>query len=83
MATSTLRQQDSSASARDPGSGRGHATPAAIAATRVSLARLLLGGLGLASAILAGIPKERILNFQPVEDVLAWARERRRRGASA
>ncbi|MDP9340522.1 MAG: PHP domain-containing protein [Actinomycetota bacterium] len=38
---------------------------------------------GLASAILAGIPKERILNFQPVEDVLAWARERRRRGASA
>jgi len=52
MATSTLRQQDSIASARThPGSGRGHATPAAIAATRVSLASLLLGGLGLASAI--------------------------------
>jgi DNA polymerase (family 10) len=28
---------------------------------------------GLAAAILAGIPRERILNFQPREDVLAWA----------
>ncbi len=35
---------------------------------------------GLAAAILAGVPKECILNFQPVEDVLAWASERRRRG---
>jgi DNA polymerase (family 10) len=28
---------------------------------------------GLAAAILAGIPRERILNFQPREEVLAWA----------
>ncbi len=28
--------------------------------------------LGLAAAAIAGIPRERILNFQPVEDVLAW-----------
>ena len=28
---------------------------------------------GLAAAILAGVPRERILNFQPVEDLLAWA----------
>jgi DNA polymerase (family 10) len=28
---------------------------------------------GLAAAVLAGVPRERILNFQPVEDVLAWA----------
>jgi histidinol phosphatase-like PHP family hydrolase len=29
---------------------------------------------GLAAAIRAGIPRERILNFMPVEDVLAWAK---------
>jgi histidinol phosphatase-like PHP family hydrolase len=28
---------------------------------------------GLAAAIRAGIPRQRILNFQPVEDVLAWS----------
>jgi histidinol phosphatase-like PHP family hydrolase len=28
---------------------------------------------GLAAAIRAGIPRERILNFQPVEEVLAWS----------
>jgi histidinol phosphatase-like PHP family hydrolase len=28
---------------------------------------------GLAAAIRAGIPRERILNFRPVEEVLAWA----------
>jgi DNA polymerase (family 10) len=28
---------------------------------------------GLAAAILAGVPRERILNFQPVADVLSWA----------
>jgi DNA polymerase (family 10) len=32
---------------------------------------------GLAAAILAGVPRERILNFQPVEDVVAWARQGR------
>ena len=31
---------------------------------------------GLAAAIRAGIPKERILNFQPVEEILAWAAAR-------
>jgi histidinol phosphatase-like PHP family hydrolase len=31
---------------------------------------------GLAAAIRADIPRERILNFRPVEDVLAWARRR-------
>jgi histidinol phosphatase-like PHP family hydrolase len=35
---------------------------------------------GLASAILAGVPRERILNFQPVEDVLSWAESIRRSG---
>ena len=34
---------------------------------------------GLAAAILAGIPRDRILNFQPVDEVLAWAAERRHR----
>jgi putative hydrolase len=29
---------------------------------------------GLAAAILAGIPRERILNFLPMEDVLEWSR---------
>jgi putative hydrolase len=29
---------------------------------------------GVAAAIRAGIPRERILNFQPVEDVLEWSR---------
>ena len=28
---------------------------------------------GLATAIRAGVPRDRILNFQPVEEVLAWA----------
>jgi DNA polymerase (family 10) len=38
-----------------------------------------LGALpfGLATAALAGIPRERILNFQPVETVVSWARELR------
>jgi histidinol phosphatase-like PHP family hydrolase len=30
---------------------------------------------GLAAAILAGVPRERILNFQPLEDVLAWTKQ--------
>jgi histidinol phosphatase-like PHP family hydrolase len=33
---------------------------------------------GLAAAILAGVPRERILNFQPVEEVVAWASSVRR-----
>jgi histidinol phosphatase-like PHP family hydrolase len=33
---------------------------------------------GLAAAIRAGIPRERILNFRPVHDVVEWARESRR-----
>jgi histidinol phosphatase-like PHP family hydrolase len=33
---------------------------------------------GLAAAALAGIERERILNYLPVGDVLAWAREVRR-----
>jgi putative hydrolase len=32
---------------------------------------------GLAAAILAGIPKERILNLRPVEEVLAWTASHR------
>jgi len=35
---------------------------------------------GLAAAILAGIPRKRILNFHPFEDVLAWAASIRDRG---
>lgn len=34
---------------------------------------------GLAAAIRADIPRERILNFQPADDVVAWARARRTR----
>jgi histidinol phosphatase-like PHP family hydrolase len=34
---------------------------------------------GLAAAIRAGVDRDRILNFQPVEDVLAWAEAVRRR----
>jgi histidinol phosphatase-like PHP family hydrolase len=33
--------------------------------------------LGLAAAILAGIPRERILNFLPADDLRAWARHPR------
>ena len=33
---------------------------------------------GLAAAIRGGIPRERILNFRPVDEVLAWAGEVRR-----
>jgi len=40
-------------------------------------------GYGLAAALRAGIPRDRILNFAPVEDVLAWTRERRGRAAVA
>jgi histidinol phosphatase-like PHP family hydrolase len=35
--------------------------------------------LGLAAAALAGIPRDRILNFGPVEDVLAWTASLRER----
>jgi putative hydrolase len=28
---------------------------------------------GMATAVLAGIPRERILNYRPVEEVIAWA----------
>jgi putative hydrolase len=30
---------------------------------------------GLATAALAGIPRERILNYRTFEDVIAWAKE--------
>jgi DNA polymerase (family 10) len=32
---------------------------------------------GLAAAAIARVPRERILNFSPVEDVLAWVRDHR------
>jgi hypothetical protein len=52
MATSTVRQQSRSPSAATKApSSRGQDRPAAIAAARVSRASLVLGGLGLASAI--------------------------------
>ena len=52
MAGSTLRHQGRSSSARTgDGSSIGQERPAAIAAARVSRAGLVLGGLGLASAI--------------------------------
>jgi histidinol phosphatase-like PHP family hydrolase len=38
-----------------------------------STSELLFMEFGLAAAIRAGIPRERILNFKPREDVLAWA----------
>lgn len=38
---------------------------------------------GLATAALAGIPRERILNYQPVETVVAWARDLRDRARGA
>jgi DNA polymerase (family 10) len=54
------------------------------AAVRVSIgtdahqpAELAFMEFGLAAAILADIPKERILNFASREDVLAWAKRRR------
>jgi histidinol phosphatase-like PHP family hydrolase len=34
---------------------------------------------GLATAILAGVPRERILNYRPADDVIAWAQELRER----
>jgi putative hydrolase len=34
---------------------------------------------GLAAAALAGIERERILNYRPVDEVIAWARELRER----
>jgi histidinol phosphatase-like PHP family hydrolase len=52
---------------------------AAAAGVRVSIgtdahqpAELGFMEFGLAAALLAGIPKERILNFRPLEEVLAW-----------
>jgi DNA polymerase (family 10) len=36
-------------------------------------------GYGLAAALRAGVPRERILNFASVDDVLAWTRARRPR----
>jgi histidinol phosphatase-like PHP family hydrolase len=39
-----------------------------------SVAELRFMEFGVAAAIRAGIPRERILNYQPVEDVLAWSR---------
>ena len=32
--------------------------------------------LGLAAALKAGLPKERILNFMPYEELIAWASDR-------
>ena len=37
--------------------------------------------LGLAAAAIAGIPRERILNFRPVGDVLAWTAALRERAS--
>lgn len=37
---------------------------------------------GLASAIAAGIPKERIINFKPAEEIVDWARSVRARAAA-
>jgi BlaR1 peptidase M56 len=52
MTTSSLRQQRRSASARiGPSAGLGDERPAATAAARVSRVSLVLGGLGLASAL--------------------------------
>jgi histidinol phosphatase-like PHP family hydrolase len=34
--------------------------------------------IGLAAALRAGIPKERILNFMPADDLVAWSRSVRR-----
>lgn len=42
-----------------------------------SIGELYNVDLALASAILAGIPKERILNFRPVDELLAWVADRR------
>jgi histidinol phosphatase-like PHP family hydrolase len=39
-----------------------------------SVGELRFMELGLAAAIRAGIARDRILNFQPVEDVLEWSR---------
>ena len=38
---------------------------------------LLFIEIGLAAALTAGIPKERILNFMTADDLVAWARETR------
>jgi histidinol phosphatase-like PHP family hydrolase len=47
-----------------------------------SVAELRFLEFGLAAAVRAGLPRERILNFRPVEEVTAWATELRagRRG---
>jgi putative hydrolase len=37
---------------------------------------------GLAAAILAGLPRHRILNFMPRDDLVEWAEARRRDAAS-
>jgi putative hydrolase len=39
-----------------------------------SVGELEFIGLGVAAAISSGIPRERILNYRPREEVLAWAR---------
>lgn len=39
--------------------------------------------LGLAAAAIAGIPRERILNFSPVDDVLAWTASLRERASAS
>jgi DNA polymerase (family 10) len=42
-----------------------------------SAAELEFLPFGMATAALAGVPRERILNYQPVDDLLAWAAELR------
>jgi putative hydrolase len=42
-------------------------------------AELAFVDLGLAAAVIAGIPRERVLNFRPVEDLLAWTDSLRER----
>jgi histidinol phosphatase-like PHP family hydrolase len=63
---------------------------AADAGARISIgtdahqpAELAFMELGLAAALLAGVPKERILNYGSVEDLLAWTASLRDRAASS
>jgi len=62
------------ASARDAG------VRVSIGTDAHSVGELAFLEFGLAAAIRAGVERERILNFRPVEDVLAWAAAVRSRG---
>ena len=43
-----------------------------------SVVELRFMEFGLAAAIRAGVPRERILNFMPAEELVAWSRAVRR-----